>query len=178
MIDPEGASNGSAALKKPTRSSWRINQPARKHWAGSNKRHGAPKSTLIVPDLPIDIFRQATYMREIEYHFVKASLLDLFSSSTAFCYPRIPQLGGIDAILHYAILLRFEGGNIEGCLWIFASKRGDLIVASGNQISATMCAEEGAGEREVAFPDEENAVGRGEWDGWGWRFRTNCGLAQ
>lgn len=107
--------------------------------------------TLVVPDLPIHILGQAAYMREIEHHSVKAPLLDLLPTSAAFCYPWFPKLGRVNPVQHYATLLRFEGGDVGGCLWIFASERGFLIIASRNQMLATMGAEKGMGEREVAF---------------------------
>lgn len=109
--------------------------------------------TLIVSDLPIHILRQAAHMREVEHHFIKASFLDLLPTSAAFCYPWFPKLGCVNPMQYFATLLRFEGGDMGGCLWIFASKRGELVVACRNQMVATMSAEEGMGEREVAFAD-------------------------
>ncbi len=109
--------------------------------------------TLVVPHLPIHILCQATHVRKIEYDFIKASLLNLLSSPTAVCYSWFPKLGCVNPIPHYAILLRFEGGDVGGCLRIFVSERGGIIVASRNQVSATVGAEEGGGEREIAFAD-------------------------
>ena len=107
---------------------------------------GSVSLTLVVPDLPIHILRQAAHMRKIKYHSVKTSFLDLFSTSAAFCYPWFPKFGCVDPMQHFATLLRFEGCDMGGCLWIFASKRGALIVASRNQMMAAMGAEEGIGE--------------------------------
>ena len=104
------------------------------------------KTTLIVPDLSIPILRQAAHMRKIEYHFIKASLLDFLPSSTAHRCSRFPKLGRVNPEPHYAILLRFEGGDIGGCLWIFASEHGDLVVAGRGQVGAAVGAEKGVGE--------------------------------
>lgn len=134
--------------------------------------------TLVVPALPIHILCQAAHVRKIEYHSVKASLLDLLPSSAAFRDSRFSKLGCVNPVPHYAVPLCFESGDIGGCLWVFASELGDLIVARRDQMRAMVGAEKGFGEGEVAFADEEDAVGRGERNGWGWRFRAICELAQ
>lgn len=86
--------------------------------------------TLVVPDLPIHILCQAAHVRKIENHPIEASPLDLLSPSTPVRYPRFPKLGRVNPIPHYAILLRFQRGDVGGRLWVFASERGDLVVAS------------------------------------------------
>ena len=134
--------------------------------------------TLVVPDLPIHILRQATHVRKIKHHPIKASPLDFLPSPTTVRYSRFPKLGCVNPIPHDAILLRFEGGNVGGCLWVFASERGDLVVASCDYVSAAVGAEKGVGEGEVAFADEEDAVGGGKGDVRGVRFRAVCGLAR
>lgn len=99
-----------------------------------------------MPHLSIHILCQTAHVREVEYHFVKVSLLDYLSSSTAFGYSWFPKLCRVNAMKHCAILLGLEDGDIGCCLGIFGLKRGGFIVASGNHASAGVAVEKGAGE--------------------------------
>lgn len=128
-------------------------------------------------------------MREIKHHLIEPPPLDRLPppSPSTSRHARPPQFRRVNPVPHHAtllllLLLRFQGRDVGRRLRVLAPERGGCVVARRDEVGAAVGGEEGMREGEVAFADEEDAVGGGEGDvcGWGlgWRFRAFGGFAQ
>lgn len=134
MILPDGARSGSADVKKPT-----SNSAHSVNWAHTNgDGRGAP--TLVVSDLPINIFGHTAHMRKVEDDPLPSASLHHFPSAAS-----LSQLRSIHAAEDF-LVFHFDSFNIRCRLRVFFEEGGAGVVTCCEERRAGVVREEGVGK--------------------------------
>lgn len=99
--------------------------------------------TLIISDLTIYIFRQATHVWEIKHDPIEPSFAHLFAPFL--------QLRCIHAVENFDFIFMLEGGNMRRRLGIFVHQSGPGVETRGHQGRAGVLHEERVREGEITL---------------------------